>query len=94
MCLQDLSTAWNILAAAGNCLTMSGDPKIDSRYIHVRWHACHSSKVSWDKDRKWWGKEEFDSRSSRTWIALLSLMTTHLRVDEVTVVASFEATPS
>lgn len=49
MCLQDLSTAWNILAAAGSCRTMSGDPKMDSRYIHVRWHACHSSKVSYKK---------------------------------------------
>eukprot|EP00961_Rhodomonas_salina_P098697 1328168-Rhodomonas_salina.1 len=40
------STVWNRLASVGSCFWMSSDAKIGSRYIQLRWHASHCSRMS------------------------------------------------
>ena len=42
---QNWSTLRNLAASSDSCFWMSPCPKIDSRYIQLRWHVIHSSSV-------------------------------------------------
>mmetsp|Transcript_48501 Transcript_48501/g.115463 ORF Transcript_48501/g.115463 Transcript_48501/m.115463 type:complete len:306 (-) Transcript_48501:2015-2932(-) len=40
------STVWKRFDSVGSCFWISSDAKIGSRYIQLRWHASHCSKIS------------------------------------------------